>query len=133
MDVQTITMIIIACVGAIMSLLLGVVSFFAVRSYNGIDSNMSKHSDSIGQLALSVNDLGGIIKSLEMQFITKHDDIERTLTEHREEIELLRARSHATDNHITAMRILGERNNGWKFSSDWALPGLNILHNKQPV
>lgn len=130
MTIQNIAIIVIPILGGVISILLGLISFFAVRSYNSIDGNMTKHSDSIGQLALSIKDLAGIIKSLEMQFVATHADTERALKELREEIELCRTRTHQQASHITALRLQGELKNGWKFSKEWETPGLGQVLKK---
>lgn len=86
---------------------------------------MEKNSASVTELALSIRELAITVKSIETQFLAKNNTIEAKLGEHREEIEMLRTRTHSLFNHLTVLRLMAERN-GWKFSSkDWEIEGIN--------
>jgi hypothetical protein len=133
MSTGVIVSIITGGFGFLIVTLIGIVGFFISRSYDAADKAndsmgriMDKHADSLGKLALSIQELSGIIKSLEAQFMASSSNTERVLREHYIEIELVRNRTHRLINYITALRLQGELKNGWKFASNWDFPGVTI-------
>lgn len=148
MTIETITMIVVSVMGALVTGLFGVVAYFYVHT-KGIDReekikletnlkiqtdklerNIEKQTDSLNALAKSVADLSYIIKSIKDHVDIKTTSVDRTLSEHWAEIELLRDSRHQMANWISAMRMQGEAKNGWTFRKDWELPQMGDMANK---
>lgn len=101
--------------GFLVVTLVGIVGWFLVRTLSAVERNMEKHSTSIGDLALSIKELGGVIKSIEVQTMARQAATDQMLKEHHEADELSRTRIHYTFGKACVLKnrleIYGEKLN----------------------
>lgn len=119
------TTILVGIFGFLVCALFAVVAWFVVKSYEAVDKNMGEHSKAISDLVLSVKDLSGVIKEVQKEFSQKHDGVDRILSEHHLEIEMLRQSRHDIGNWITKICVQGQIKCNWEFASDFHLAGVN--------
>lgn len=94
MSSDLVTTIIVGIIGFIMVSLFSIIGWFIVKSFSTIEQNMEKHASSIGELAMSIKDLSGIIRTVQNEMTIRHAATETILKEHHESVELVRTRVH---------------------------------------
>ena len=96
MGQELVSSLILPVCGFLLVSLLGIVGWFLIRTLSSVERNMDRHAHSIGELALSIKELGGVIKSIEGQMLARQAVMDNMLKEHHEADELARTRIHYT-------------------------------------
>lgn len=96
MDMQTITAILTGTIGAIFLVLVSIIGYFLVKQFAKIDK--------IGELAIAIEKLGGIIQGVENQMVARQGATDAMLKEHHDAIEISRRRSHWAVNKISVLK-----------------------------
>lgn len=104
MDAQTTTNIIIGCVGALLLILISITGYFIVKRFDKADRSFDK----IGELAVAIEKLGGIIQGVESQMVARQGATDAMLKEHHEAIEISRRRSHWNVNKVGVLKYRAE-------------------------
>lgn len=120
MELQTITNILIALVGATLGLLVFVAKYSMGRLITQIDYT----SQCVNRLTQVVDKLNITIEGIQIESATRYGELQKRLDEHHVEIEMLRDSRHKMIGYITNMRLQGQLKNGWDFKSEWELPGV---------